>query len=163
MPRDIKLIEAKISEISQSGASFGYSLGNVAKKALTNIDIPLARENLPGLVSNLNSNAIKKFERKISRRGVVRARKGFTLSISNEDTNDIIKIIKPLEDLVGVFIDGVTETVKNEIKKQEDRFLGVLLAPLAVSLVQPVISSVVKDISRSGVRRSGKRYINTNF
>ena len=33
--------------------------------------------------------------------------------------NDIIKIIKLLEDS-GVLIDGVTETVKHEIEKQED-------------------------------------------
>ena len=38
----------------------------VAKKALTNIAIPLARDNLPGLVSNLTSNAMNKFERKMS-------------------------------------------------------------------------------------------------
>ena len=44
--------------------------------------------------------------------------------------NDIIKIIKSLEDL-GVLIDGVTETVKHEIKKPESGFLGTLLAPLA--------------------------------
>ena len=33
--------------------------------------------------------------------------------------NDIIKIMKLLEDS-GVLIDGVTETVKHEIEKQED-------------------------------------------
>ena len=70
--------------------------------------------------------------------------------------NDINKIIKSLEDL-GVFIDGVTETVKHEIKQQEGGFLGVLLPPLAASLVQPVISSVVKGISGRGVRRGRKR------
>ena len=46
--------------------------------------------------------------------------------------NDIIKIINPLIDS-GVLIDGVTETVKHEIKKQEGGFLGALLAPLAAS------------------------------
>ena len=61
--------------------------------------------------------------------------------------NDIIKIIKSLEDS-GVLVDGVTETVKDEIKKQEGGFLGALLAPLAVSLV---ISSVVKGASGRGV------------
>ena len=76
--------------------------------------------------------------------------------------NDIIKIIKSLKDL-GVLIDGVTETVKHEIKKQEDGFLGNLLAPLAASLVQPVISSVVKGISGRGVRRAGKGYMVKNF
>ena len=41
-----------------------------------------------------------------------------------------------------MLIDGVTETVKYETKKQEGGFIGVLLAPLAASLVQLVISSV---------------------
>ena len=65
----------------------------------------------------------------MSEKGPVRARKGFTLFISNEYMNDIIKIIKSLKDS-GILIDGVTETVKREIKKQEGRFLGALLAPL---------------------------------
>ena len=34
------------------------------KKALTNVAISLARNNLPGLVGKLNSNATKKFEKK---------------------------------------------------------------------------------------------------
>ena len=76
--------------------------------------------------------------------------------------NDVIKIIKSLEDS-GVLIDGVTETVKDEIKKQEGGFLGALLRPLAASLVQPVISSVVKGISGRGVTRAGREYINKNF
>ena len=76
--------------------------------------------------------------------------------------NDMIKIIKSLEDW-GILIDGVTETVGHEIKKQEGRFLGALLAPLAGLLVQPVISSVVKGISGTGVRRGGRGYINISF
>ena len=94
MSADIKLSKAQISKIIQSSRSFGSWLGNLEKKALTNITIPLARDNLPGLVSNLALNAINKFERKISGKGVMRAGKGFTSFISNEDVNDIIKIIK---------------------------------------------------------------------
>ena len=45
----------------------------------------------------------------------MRARKGFILYILNEDMNDIIKTIKALEDS-DVLIDGLTETVKHEIK-----------------------------------------------
>ena len=76
--------------------------------------------------------------------------------------NDIFKINKSLEDL-GLYIDGVTETVKHEIKKQEGGVLGALLAPLAVSLVQLVISSVVKGISERGVTTAEKRYMDKHF
>ena len=72
--------------------------------------------------------------------------------------NDIIELIKSLEDS-SVLIDGVTQTVKHEIKKQEDRFLEALLAPLATSIVQSVISSVVKGTSKRGAERW---YMNKN-
>ena len=85
------------------------------------------------MISNLTSSAINKFDRKISRNGAVRAGKGFILFISNEDMNEIIKIIKSSEDS-GILFDGVTEAVKHEIKK-EGGFLGALLASLVASLV----------------------------
>ena len=115
MSTDIKLSKAQISKIIQSGGSFGSWLGSFGKKVITDLEIPLARDNLPGLVSILASNARNKFERKINEKGAVRAGKRFTLFISKEDMNYIIKIIKSLEYL-GVLIDGVTETVKHEIK-----------------------------------------------
>ena len=87
----------------------------------------------------------------MEKEGAVRARKGFNLIISNEGINDVIKIIKSLVNSG----EGVTETLKNEIKAQEDGFLRALLAPLTVSSMQPVISSVVKSISGKGIRRAG--------
>ena len=114
MSTDIKLSNAQIFKIIQSGGSFGSWLGNLGKRALTNIAIPLARDILAGLVSNLTSNAIDKFERKTSGKGTVRGGKVFTLFILNGNMSDIIKIIKSLEDSV-VLIDGVPESVKREI------------------------------------------------
>ena len=67
---------------------------------------------------------------------------------------DIITMIKPLEDL-NELIDGTTEK-----KQQQGKFLPALLAPWATSLVQQVISSVVKG---RGVTRAGKGYVNKNF
>ena len=75
MLSDIKLSKAQISKIILSGGPFGYWFGNLEKKTLTNIAIPLAADNLLGLLSNLTSNAINKFERKISGKRVVRAGK----------------------------------------------------------------------------------------
>ena len=99
----------------------------------------------------------------INGKGTVRVEKGFALIISNKDLNHIIKIIKSLEDSSSVLIDGVLETVKHKIKKQEGRSLGALLAPLGASIVQPVISSIVKNISGKGVRRAGRGYMGKNF
>ena len=90
----------------------------LGKKVITDFAIPLVRDNLPGLESNLTSNAINGFERKISGKGVVRAGKGFTLFISNEDMNYIIKISKSLED--STVLIGVT---KREIKNKNTDFL----------------------------------------
>ena len=120
MPTDIKLSEAQISKKIQSRETFGSWFGNLEKKPLKNIAIPLARDNLPALKSNLTLNGINKFERIVSG-------KGFTLFILNEDMDDIANIIKSLEDL-GALIDGVTERAKDKIKKQEGGFLGALLA-----------------------------------
>ena len=53
---------------------------------------------------------MNKFERKIIWTRAVRAGKVFTLLISNEDMNDIMKI-KSLEH-PNVLIDGITETVE---------------------------------------------------
>ena len=85
---------------------------------MTDIAIPLTKASLTGLVSNIASNSalnkINKFERRISGEGtiatsgvgIVRVGKRLAFSMSNEDMNDIIKIIKSLEDL-GVLIGGV--------------------------------------------------------
>ena len=105
---DKNLSKVQISKVIQSGGSSGSLLGNLGKKVLTNIAIFLTRKNLPGFVSNLTSNAVNKTERKISGKGAVRAGKGFTIFNLNEDMNDVIKIIKSLEEL-GVLIDGVSE------------------------------------------------------
>ena len=67
------------------------------------------------MLSNIASNRINKFESKISRKGAVRAVKGFTFFFLNEDMNDINKSIKSLKNS-NVLIDGVTETVQYEIK-----------------------------------------------
>ena len=114
----IRLRKYQISKITQSRGSFGSWLGNFGKKVLTNIAIFLARENLPGLISNLISNAINEFERKLGGSGADRAGKGFASFILNKDVNDIIEIVKSL-DYSRVLIDEITETVKQKIKKNK--------------------------------------------
>ena len=75
MSTDIKHSKAEISKIIQSGGSFDSWLRNLRKKALINIAISLARDSLPGLVSNLTLNAKHKSERKITEKRSVRVGK----------------------------------------------------------------------------------------
>ena len=66
---------------------------------------------LPKLVTKATLSVLDKFERKISGQGAVRAGKWYNLFNSNEDMDDIIKIIMLLKDsslLIGV----ANETVK---------------------------------------------------
>ena len=45
---------------------------------------------------------------------------------SNDDMQDLLKIVKSLEDS-GLLLDGITETVKNEVKEQKGGFFSMLL------------------------------------
>ena len=57
-----------------------------------------------------------------------------TLIISNKDMEDLIKIVKYLEDS-GLLLKGITETVQNEVKEQKGGFLSMLLGTLGASLL----------------------------
>ena len=60
------------------------------------------------------------------------------LIISNDEMEDIIKIVKSLEDS-GLLLKGVTETVQNEVKEQKGGFLSMLLGTLDVSLLGNIL------------------------
>ena len=60
---------------------------------------------------------------------------------------DIIKIIKSLEDS-GLLVEGVTETVQNEVKEQKGGFLSMLLGVLGSSLLGNLLAG--KGINRAG-------------
>ena len=68
------------------------------------------------------------------------------LIISNEDIEDIVKIVKSLEEL-GLLIEGVSETIKNDAKEQKVRFLQMLLGTLAASMLE--VMRVVEGPNRA--------------
>ena len=55
------------------------------------------------------------------------------LVISNEEINDIMKIVQTFEDS-NILLKGVTEIIKNETKKQKGGFLSMLLSTLGAIL-----------------------------
>ena len=78
--------------------------------------------------------------------------------------NDIIKIIKSLEDS-GVLIDGVTETVKHETKKQEGGFLSDLkqFSHFIRATSNFFSSKRYNWKSGRGIRRAGRGYMDKKF
>ena len=70
-----------------------------------------------------------------------------TLIISNEEMNQIIKIVLSLDDS-NIFGKGVTKTIKNETKEQQGGFISTLLGTLGASLLGNLLTG--KGIVRAG-------------
>ena len=68
---------------------------------------------------------------------------------------DIIKIVKPLEDS-GLLLKGVTETIKKEAKEQKGGFLSMLLGTLSASLLGNILAG-------KGMNRAGKVFIRAGY
>ena len=62
-----------------------------------------------------------------------------TIIISNEEINDIMKIVKFLKES-DLLIKGVSETIKNEAKERKVGFIGMLLGTLAASLLRSALA-----------------------
>ena len=82
-----------------------------------------------------------------------------TLIISNDDIEDIVEIIKSLEDF-GLLLKGVTETVQNEVKEQKRGFLSVLLGTLGACLLGDLL---VGNIKGKGVLRAGEGVLRAGY
>ena len=79
------------------------------------------------------------------------------LIISNDGMEDIIKIVKSLEDS-DLLLKGVTETVQNEVTEQKRGFLTMLLGTLGATLLGNILTGQgVKTTSQGrGINRAGK-------
>ena len=87
------------------------------------------------------------------------------LIIEQEDMNDIMKIIKALENS-GILLKGVSKAIKNETKDQKGGFLSMLLGTLGASLLGNLLTGG-KGIMRAGdgIVRAGsgskKKHLNS--
>ena len=69
------------------------------------------------------------------------------LITSNEEMNDIMKIVQALKDS-NILLKGVTKTTKNETKEQKGGFLSMLLGTSGASLLGKLLAG--KGIVRAG-------------
>ena len=87
-----------------------------------------------------------------------------TLIISNNEIEDIIKIVKSLEDS-GLLLKGVTETVQNEVKQQKEEFLSMLLGTLGTSFLGNILTG--RGINRAGkgrgINRAGEGVVRAGY
>ena len=124
---DIKLSKTQISKMIQSGGFLGRLLGPLLKTGLPLMKIvikPLVKSVLIPLgLTAAASAADAGIHKKVLGSGTTK------LIISNNEKEDIIKIVKSLEDS-GLLLKGVSETVQNEAKEQKGGFLSMLLGTL---------------------------------
>ena len=146
---DIKLSKAQIKKLIQSGGFLGKLLSKLAGP-LMKVAMQLAKNVLAPLGLTAAMSAIDgSIQKKIHDSGI-------KLIIEQEDMNDIMKIIKALENS-GILLKGVTKTIENETKEQRGGFLGMLLGTLGASLLGNLLTGG-KGIMRvgDGIVRAGE-------
>ena len=84
-----------------------------------------------------------------------------TLIISNEEMNDIMKIVQALEDS-NILLKGVTKTIKNETKEQKGEFLSMSLGTLGATLLGNILTE--KGIVRADYEnKNGKGMLRVGY
>ena len=148
---DIKLSKTQLSKMIQSGGFLGNLLGKLAGP-LMKVAMPLAKNVLAPLGISAAMSAID---------GSIKKKmfgSGTTTLISNDEMDDILKIVKSLEDS-NVLLKGVSETIQHEAKKQRGGFLSMLLGTLVASL----LGDISKGLSGKGVIRAGEGTIRAGY
>ena len=154
---DIKLSKAQLSKKIQSGGFLGRLLGPLLKTGLPlmkSVIKPLAKSVLIplGLTEAADAGIHKIFLGSGHNNNT-------TLIISNDEMDDILKMVKSLEDS-GVLLKGVSETIQHEVKEQRGGLLSMLLGTLGASLLDDVLS---KGLSGRGVIRAGEGTIRAGY
>ena len=133
MSTDLTLSKAQISKIIQSGGFLGSLLSKLAGP-LMKVVIPLAKNVLAPLGITADASAIDaRFQNKIHGSGTT------TLTISNEEINDIMKIVQAVEDS-NILWKGVTKTIKIETKEQKGGILSMLFGTLGARLLGNILA-----------------------
>ena len=124
MSTDLKLSKAQINKIIQSEGLLGKLLGPLLKTGL-----PLIKKVIKSLAKSVSIPLGLTAAASPADVGIHKKTLGSgntTLIISNEEMNDIIKIVQALEDS-NILLKGVSNTIENETKEQKGGFLSMLL------------------------------------
>ena len=137
----------------QSGEFLGNLLGKLAGP-LMKVAMPLAKNVLAPLGLSAAMSAIDgSIKKKMLGSGTT------TLIISNDEMDDILKIVKSLEDS-NVLLKGVSETIQHEAKEQRGGLFSMLLGTLGASLLGDILS---KGLSGKGIIIAGEGTIRAGY
>ena len=146
---NIRLSKTQMHNIVQSRKFVGRLLGPLLKTGLSlieNVLKPLAKSILiPSRLTAEASATDAANHKKMFESGMT------TLIISNEEMNDIMKIVISLEES-GLLIKAVSEKIKNESKHQKGGFLGMFLGTLSDSLLRNLLTE-------KGTIRNGQEFL----
>ena len=151
----------------QSGGFLGRLLSPLLKTGLPlvkSVIKPLAKSVPLGLTAAASA-ADEGIHKKILGSGNATSfRNNTVLIIWNGEMGDIIKIVKPLEDS-GLLVEGVTETVQNEVKEQKGRFLSMLLGTIGASLLRNLLTrkGMYKAGKGKGINRAGEGIVRAGY
>ena len=143
---DIKFSKTQLSKMIQSGGFLGKLLGSLLKTELPlikNVITSWAKSVLIplGLTAAAAAADAEILKKTLGSGGHT------TLIISNKDIEDLIKIVKSLEDFV-LLLKGVTESAQNEVKEKKGGSLSTWLGTLGASLLGSLLAG--KGINRAG-------------
>ena len=153
--KDIKLSKTQLSKMIQSGGFLGRLLGPLIKTGLPLITNAVKQLPKFVLISLRLTAAASAADAGIHKK-IFGLRNTTTLIISNEEMNDIIKIVKSLKDS-GLLVKGVIETVQNEVKEQKGGFLSMLLGTLGASSLGNLLTG--RGLNRAGKGRGINRAV----
>ena len=137
---DIKLSKAQISKIIQSGGFLG-SLSNKLSGPLLKMAVVIKK-----CFSSIRNNS-SYFSIRLRNTKKIHGSGTTTLITSNEEMNDIMKIVQALENS-NILLKRVTKTIKDETKEQKGGFLSMLLRTLGASLLGNLLAG--KGMARAG-------------
>ena len=128
---DINLSKTQLSKMIKSGGFLGRLLGPLLKTGLPLIKgviKPLAKSVLIPLGLTAPASAA---DAGIHKNILGSGHNNTTLIISNDEMDDILKMVKYLENS-GILLKGVSETIQHEAKEQRGGFLSMLLGTLEI-------------------------------
>ena len=123
----IKLSKTQLLKMIQSGGFLGRLLGPLLKTGLPlikNVIKPLAKSILIplGLTAAASATDAGIHKKILESRNLSSSHNNTVLITSNDEMEDIIKMVKSLEES-GLLLKGVAETVQNEVKNKKEDFL----------------------------------------